>query len=161
MRPGTSQIPRRFFASLTVACSLSMVPVLVSAADQTEPRTYYPPPESAGGWRMLSDPQDLRRSGAVDPSKLEALKEWLLQSDNRDFAAVVIRHGYVVLQVERGNSARTDSRRVASVSKAVCATVLAIAAEQSQRGMTPRKMTFDDPAFDFVPWAHPLSDPRK
>jgi CubicO group peptidase (beta-lactamase class C family) len=50
---------------------------------------------------------------------------------------------------------------VASVSKAVCATVLAIAAEESQQGRTPKKMTFDDPAFDFIPWAQPLSDPRK
>jgi len=65
------------------------------------------------------------------------------------------------LEVERGNSAKTDSRRVASVSKAVCATVLAIASEQSQKGLTPRKMKFDDPAFDFIPWARPLSDPRK
>jgi CubicO group peptidase (beta-lactamase class C family) len=87
------------------------------------------------------------------------LKQWLLDSDKRNFAAVVIRHGYVVLEIERGNSAATDSRRVASVSKAACATVLAIASEQSQRG--PRKMKFDDPAFQFIPWAQPLSDPRK
>jgi CubicO group peptidase (beta-lactamase class C family) len=63
--------------------------------------------------------------------------------------------------VERGNSAKTDSRRVASVSKAICATVLAIASEQSQQGRTPKKMKFDDPAFQFIPWAQPLSDPRK
>jgi CubicO group peptidase (beta-lactamase class C family) len=74
---------------------------------------------------------------------------------------VVIRNGYVVLEVERGNSAKTDARRVASVSKAICATVLAIAAEQSQQGKAPRKMKFDDPAFDYLPWARPLSDPRK
>jgi CubicO group peptidase (beta-lactamase class C family) len=123
--------------------------------------TYYPPPESAGGWRILDDPQDVRRLAEVDPAKLSALKDWLMQSDDRSFAAVVIRRGYVVLNVERGNSAKTDSRRVASVSKAVCATVLAIASEQSQQGRTPRKMTFDDPAFDFIPWAQPLSDPRK
>jgi CubicO group peptidase (beta-lactamase class C family) len=97
----------------------------------------------------------------MDPAKLGALKQWLLESDDRGFAAVVIRRGYIVLEVERGNSAKTDSRRVASVSKAICATVLAIAAEQSQRGLTPRKMSFDDRAFDFIPWARPLSDPRK
>ena len=84
-----------------------------------------------------------------------------MTSDKRGFAAVVIRNGYVVLEVERGNSAKTDSRRVASVSKAVCATVLAIASEQSRQGSGKRRMTFDDPAFDFIPWAHPLSDPRK
>src|SRR6185369_5593727 len=47
------------------------------------------------------------------------------------------------------------------VSKAICATVLAIASEQSRQGRTPRKMMFDDPAFQFIPWAYPLSDPRK
>jgi len=63
--------------------------------------------------------------------------------------------------VARGNSATTDSRRVASVSKAVCATVLAIASERSREGKAPKKMTFDDPAFQFIPWAQPLSDSRK
>ena len=122
---------------------------------------YFPPPESAGGWRVLTNAEDIRLLAGMDPEKLAALKEWLLQSDDRNFAAVVIRRGYIVLEVERGNSAKTDSRRVASVSKAVCATVLAIASEQSQHGLTPRKMKFDDPAFDFIPWAQPLSDPRK
>jgi CubicO group peptidase (beta-lactamase class C family) len=73
----------------------------------------------------------------------------------------VIAGGYIVLEIERGNSAKTDSRRVASVSKAICATVLAIASEHSQQGLTPQKMKFDDLAFEFIPWAQPLSDPRK
>jgi CubicO group peptidase (beta-lactamase class C family) len=123
--------------------------------------SYFPPPESQGGWRQLTTPDDIRRLGRADPDKLDGLRDWLLASDDRDFAAVVIRNGYIVLEVERGNSAKTDSRRVASVSKAICATVLAIASEQSQQGRTPKKMTFDDLAFDFIPWAKPLSDPRK
>lgn len=123
--------------------------------------TYFPPPESKGGWRTLNGREDIERIGEMDFEKLQDLKQWLLQSDRRNFAAVVIRHGYIVLEVERGNSAKTDARRVASVSKAICATVLAIASERSQQGLTPRKMTFDDRAFDFIPWAQPLSDPRK
>ena len=122
---------------------------------------YFPLPESQGGWRKLDEPSDIRQIAGMDPAKLNELREWLLDSDRRDFAAVVIRRGYIVLEVERGNSAKTDSRRVASVSKAVCATVLAIASEQSQQGLTPRKMEFDDLAFQFIPWAQPLSDPRK
>lgn len=82
------------------------------------------------------------------------------QSASR-FAAVVIRNGYLVLEVERGNSAKTDTRCIASVSKAVCATVQAIATEQSRPGKTPRRMSFDNPAFDFIPREKPLSDPRK
>jgi CubicO group peptidase (beta-lactamase class C family) len=127
----------------------------------SDSHSYFPPPESQGGWRALEKAEDLRRLGGMSPEKLAELKQWLLASDDRDFAAVVIRYGYIALQVERGNSAKTDSRRVASVSKAICATVLAIASEQSQRGLTPRKMRFDDPAFEFIPWAQPLSDPRK
>ncbi len=127
----------------------------------TSGENYFPPPESQGGWRKLDKPEDIRQLAGMDPDELAKLKEWLLKSDNRDFAGVVIRNGYLVLEVERGNSAKTDSRRVASVSKAVCATVLAIASEQSQTGKTPRKMSFDDLAFDYIPWAKPLSDPRK
>jgi len=128
---------------------------------QAQSPIYFPPPESEGGWRKLETSEDIRQKAGLDPDKLACLKQWLLDSDKRDFAAVVIRHGYIALEVERGNSAKTDSRRVASVSKAICATVLAIASEQSQQGLTPRKMKFDDPAFQFIPWAQPLSDPRK
>ncbi len=142
-----------------IIAGLVALAVLPKAAEAAE--LYFPPPESAGGWRILEAPDDIRRLAGADPSRLDALREWLLQSDNRDFAAVVIRRGYIVLEVERRDSAKTDSRRVASVSKAVCATVLAIASERSQHGLTPRKMKFDDPAFDYIPWAQPLSDPRK
>ncbi len=123
--------------------------------------TYFPPPESQGGWRKLDHAEDIRQRAGVDPARLDALKQWLLQSDDRNFAAVVIRRGYLLLEVERGNSSKTDSRRVASVSKAICATVLAIASEQSQQGRTPQPMKFNDPAFQYIPWAQPLSDPRK
>ena len=122
---------------------------------------YFPPPESQGGWRTLEAPADIRRLAGMNPDKLGELREWLFRSDDRSFAAVVIRRGYVVLEVERGRSSKTDTKRVASCSKAICATVLAIASEESQQGRAPKRMRFDDPAFDFIPWAQPLSDPRK
>jgi CubicO group peptidase (beta-lactamase class C family) len=128
---------------------------------QAQHTSYFPPPESRGGWRKLESPTEIKHVGRADTEKLSALREWLLESDDRDFAAVVIHHGYIVLEVERGNSAKTSTRRVASVSKAICATVLAIASQRSQEGLTPRIMAFGDRAFQFIPWAEPLSDPRK
>ncbi|MFO0911359.1 MAG: serine hydrolase [Pirellulales bacterium] len=122
---------------------------------------YFPPPESQGGWRKLSDSHEIRQTTGADPTQLASLRDWLLQSDDRDFAAVVIHRGYIVLEVERNRSSVSDSQRVASVSKAICATVLAIASEQSQHDKALKKMSFDDRAFDFLPWAQPLSDPRK
>src|SRR5688572_2767174 len=117
-----------------------------STSAAAKPGQYFPVPESQGGWRMLEQPKEIQRTGGMNPDKLAELRQWLLASDQRNFAATVIRHGYIVLEVERGNSSKTDARRVASVSKAVCATVLAIASELSQQGRTPRKMSFDDPA---------------
>jgi CubicO group peptidase (beta-lactamase class C family) len=146
--------------------SLWLGTLLVVAGDASSPAPlvgsdYFPPPESLGGWRTVQTPDAIRQGAEMDPDKLAELKAWLLASDQRSFAAVVIRRGHLALEVERGNSGKTDARRVASVSKAVCATVLAIAAERSQQGLTPRQMSFGDPAFDFLPWAQPLSDSRK
>ena len=87
------------------------------------------------GWLAKLDDQDsIRRTAGMDPDKLARLREWLRESDERPFAAVVIRRGFKVLEEERGNSSISNTRRVASCSKAVCATVLAIASEQSQHG---------------------------
>jgi CubicO group peptidase (beta-lactamase class C family) len=131
------------------------------SGDPSRSDVYFPPPVSQGGWRKLDDPESIRRIAGMDPDKLVNLRSWLRQSDRRNFAAVVIRRGYIVLEEERGNSAATTSSRVASCSKAICATVLAIASERSRLGDAPRPMSFDDKAFDFIPWAQPLSDPRK
>jgi CubicO group peptidase (beta-lactamase class C family) len=166
MTPLVSWLPIAFglaflSCSVSVSAPADLAAGTIPADRQINAAAYFPPPESQGGWRKLDDPAEIRRVAGVDPDKLAALQQWLMDSDNRNFAAVVIRRGYVVLEVERGNSAKTDSRRVASVSKAICATVLAIASEQSQQGLTPKKMKFDDPAFQFIPWAQPLSDPRK
>ena len=152
LKPGLHTCCRRYAQYIFLLSGLTAI---------AAPSDYFPPPESKGGWRKLEQNEDLRKVAGMAPAKLGELKQWLLESDTRDFAAVVIRHGRIVLEVERGNSASTDTRRVASVSKAICATVLAIASEHSQQGRTPKKMKFDDTAFQFIPWAYPLSDTRK
>jgi len=144
-----------FLVAAVAGCSVSRSDAPPKHAD------YFPPPESQGGWRQLEQPADIRRLGEMNPEKLEELKQWLNNSDNRPFNAIVIRHGYIVLDVYREAASVTSTKDVKSCAKAICATVLAIASEESQHGRTPRKMTFDDPAFDFIPWAQPLSDPRK
>ncbi|AMV36053.1 serine hydrolase [Planctomyces sp. SH-PL62] len=135
--------------------------VLTSPRTDAPPEAYFPPAESEGGWRKLDDPDAIRRVAGMDPARLADLREWLRRSDDRKFAAVVVRRGHIVLEAERGRSATTDASRVASCSKAVCATVLAIASEQSRRGGSARPMSFNDRAFAFIPQARPLSDPRK
>jgi CubicO group peptidase (beta-lactamase class C family) len=123
--------------------------------------SYFPPPESRGGWRKLDRDSDIQALAGMDPAKLASLREWLHASDRRDFAAVVIRRGYVVLETERNSSSVNATGNIKSCAKAICATVAGIASERSRQGLTPRKMTFGDAAFDFIPQAEPLSDLRK
>ncbi|MCA9065733.1 MAG: serine hydrolase [Planctomycetaceae bacterium] len=121
----------------------------------------FPPPESTGGWPMLKTAEEIRTVAGMDPEKLKQIDTWLHGSDNRPFAAVVIRNGAIVLQVERNQDAAKDTGNVKSCAKAVCATVLAIASENSRQGRTVHPMEFSDAAFPLIPWAWPLSDPRK
>src|SRR2546427_10563869 len=45
---------------------------------------YFPPSESQGGWRKLEKPEEVRALAGMDPDKLAGLKQWLLESDQRD-----------------------------------------------------------------------------
>ena len=51
--------------------------------------------------RDVLTPEEIRQLRGMDPEKLGALRRWLMRSDNRNFAADLIRHGYLVLEVER------------------------------------------------------------
>jgi CubicO group peptidase (beta-lactamase class C family) len=152
----------KWFSQCAMCLALFTIGCSSQHSDAASPSPeYFPLPESQGGWRKLEESRPLRRRAGMDASKLAALKQWLLQSDDRPFGAVVIRKGYIVLEVVRDHSSITNTQDVKSCAKAICATVLAIASDESQNGKTPRRMSFDDPAFDFIPWAQPLSDPRK
>ena len=148
-----------FYTALKTITSATVVDRISDGS--SDQHAEFPPPESQGGWRMAKTPEEIEGIAEMDVQKIAELRDWLLKSDDRPFAAVVIRHGRIALQVERGNSAVSDTRNVKSCAKAICATVLAIASEESQSGRTPYRMTFDDKAFVFLPWAQPLSDPRK
>ena len=98
----------RPFAGGWLAAAVALATTVTAAQTQE----YFPPPESQGGWRTLTKPDDVRKKAGMDPAKLAELKDWLDRSDKRRFAAVVIRHGYIALEVERGRSAKTDAQRV-------------------------------------------------
>ena len=91
--------------------TIGALAIITTGLPAAEPDAdYFPSAESEGGWRKLNSVQEIRETGGMDPQKLEELKQWLMLSDKRDFAAVVIRHGHVVLEVERGNSATSPTK---------------------------------------------------
>ena len=59
--------------------------------------TYYPPPESQGGWRCLESDEDVRSIGGMDPEQLDRVFEGQVHLWGGDsWAIVVVRYGYLV-----------------------------------------------------------------
>ena len=40
-------------------------------------KAYFPPPDSQGGWRTLKEPDKIRKTGGMDPDKLDAVFEYI------------------------------------------------------------------------------------
>ncbi len=127
-------------------------------------RTYYPPPESKGGWRRLDKPEEVRSLGGMDPGKLDQLlenQELIYGGDS--FSIVIIRHGYLVRERYTFNVLIPTRYDIWSGTKSFTGTAWGVLLDDSRRGRLPagRRVDLDSPAYAFIPEGHPLSDPRK
>ena len=57
-----------------VYAKLKAADLAAAAAGVDGAATYFPPPESQGGWRKLDEPDDIRRLAGMDPDKLDELR---------------------------------------------------------------------------------------
>lgn len=159
--------------SLCCCAALLFGSAAVSFAAEAQPlSTYFPPPESAGGWRSL-----LPESGeptAEAKAKIRELTgcDWdgLEAAWKHNAAApgatgmVVIRKGYVVGEWYRGGD-RTKAFNIYSSSKSYTSTAFGLILADFGNGNLPsgRKLTLDTKVCnaDWIPESLPLSDSRK
>ena len=59
-------------------------------------QTYYPPSESAGGWRRCQTEEDVRNKAGMDPAKLQLIAQEHAMLYGGPWAIVIIRNGYLV-----------------------------------------------------------------
>jgi CubicO group peptidase (beta-lactamase class C family) len=134
----------------------------MSAADAEE--TYYPPPESEGGWRYTVEPDAVRSLGGMDPENLDlvAQMEELLFAGH-SWAITIIRRGYLVRELYTFNVQIPSRFDIWSGTKSFTGTAWGMLLEDSRQGkpLGGRQVYLDSPAYDFIPDGHPLSDPRK
>jgi CubicO group peptidase (beta-lactamase class C family) len=126
--------------------------------------TYYPPPESAGGWRWLEDPEQVRTLGGLDPDRLELVRqrqEFVYGGDS--WAIAIVRHGYLVREYYTFNVLVPTRFDIWSCTKTFTGTAWSLLLDDSRNGRLPgdRRVDLDSPAYDFIPQGHPLTDPRK
>jgi hypothetical protein len=59
---------------------------------------YYPPSESARGWRWCKDKDQVRSLAGMDPERLNLIRNAQLQIYQGPWAIVIIRKGYLVAE---------------------------------------------------------------
>ncbi len=78
---------------------------------------YFPPPDSAGGWRTAKDAAQVRELAAMDLSKLEQAWEFT-QRCTQNGGLLVVRRGYLVFEKYFGRASRSANPDMASTGKA-------------------------------------------
>ena len=102
----------RVFSILT---ALSLL--LLAARSALQAADYFPPPDSEGGWRTLTDAGQIRELAGMDLARLEKAFE-LTQRATQNGGLLVVRHGYLVFEKYFGRASRNANPDTASTGKA-------------------------------------------
>ncbi len=132
--------------------------------DVTESAPYYPPPESQGGWRWLTEPDDVRAVAGLEPVKLDVVlqRQELLHS-GFCWSIVIIRHGYLARELHTPIVSPSTRFDVWSCTKSFTGTAWGLLLDDCRHGRLHghQQVSLDSPAYAFIPEGHPLTDPRK
>ncbi len=134
------------------------------AIHSSETETYYPPPESKGGWRWIKEPEEVRALAGMDSEKLDLgreLQEFLYGGDS--WSIVIIRHGYLVREFYTFNILIPTRFDIFSGTKSFTGTAWGLLLEDSRQNRLPndQQVALDSPAYSYLPEGYPLTDPRK
>jgi CubicO group peptidase (beta-lactamase class C family) len=152
--------PNRRLRLLHIASCLCLLTFLLAPeASAAETSDYFPPPDSAGGWRALSDPGQIRSLAGIEPRGLEAAYT-LTERSSQHGGLLVVRHGYLVFERYFGKGRRNANPDMASTGKAftsiACGIMLHEFHDKIPDGLDTK--VFSE---KFLPEAFPLDDPRK
>ncbi|MBN1670619.1 MAG: serine hydrolase [Kiritimatiellae bacterium] len=122
--------------------------------------TYFPAPDTEGGWRTLSDRDEARRTAGIDPAKIDDVFEFI-KGSTKNGGLLVVRHGWLVYERYFGKGHREATPNSGSCGKSF--TSVAVGILMAERpDLFPEGL--DQGIFTetyLPPQAFPLSDPRK
>jgi CubicO group peptidase (beta-lactamase class C family) len=143
---------RLWQTALLITTTLLTTPPL-RAAD------YFPPPDSDGGWRTLTDANQIRELAGMDARRLEQAFEFTKRC-TQNGGLLVVRHGYLVFEGYFGRAHRNANPDMASTGKAytsiACGIMLQEFHDKIPDGLDTKVFTEK-----YLPEAFPLDDPRK
>ena len=121
--------------------------------------TYFPPPDSEGGWREAKTAAEVRDLAGMDLAKLEPAYE-ITQRSTGNGGLVVVHNGYLCFERYFGRASRNANPDMASTGKAftsiACGIMLHEFKDKIPEGLATKVFTET-----YLPQAFPLNDPRK
>ena len=132
---------------------------LLAASSLHAADTYFPPPDSEGGWREAKDAKSCRDLAGMDLSKLEAAGI-LTERSTAHGGLVVVRNGYLCFEKYFGRASRNANPDMASTGKAFCSIACGIMLNEF-KDKIPDGLDTKVFTEKYLPEAFPLNDPRK
>jgi CubicO group peptidase (beta-lactamase class C family) len=120
---------------------------------------YFPPPDAQGGWRVLNDSAQIRKTAGMDRAKLDQAFEYASRTSQHG-GLLVVRHGWLVYEKYYGRGNREAIPTMASIGKAFTSIACGIML-QEHRAKMPNGLDTKVFNSDFLPEAMPLDDLRK
>jgi CubicO group peptidase (beta-lactamase class C family) len=120
---------------------------------------YFPPPESAGGWRYASSENEVRELAGLDPHVLAlAEQEQLWQYGGDSWGITIIRNGILAAEFRTFNILDASRFDIWSTTKSFTSLAFGMVLADPVYG---RRVSLDSYAYDFIPEGSPLTDERK
>ena len=137
------------------ASALAMATHAKAAAN---PISYFPPPDSEGGWRILDEPK-IRALAGMDLAALDQAFEYT-KGTSRFGGLLVARRGYLVYEKYFGRASREVTPNMASCGKMFTSVCLGILMKETP-ALLPEGLAEKVFTPKYLPEAFPLSDARK
>ena len=163
MRKSTTIFPI-LFLGLVVVAGLPRATASGSPAQQAASmESYYPLPESAGGWRRCRSDEEVRKLAGMDPQKLDQVGSVTEALYGGPWTLLVIRHGYLVREWFGVPAMPQTTYDVWSSTKSATGIAYGLLLDDSRNHRLPHdaQIDLDSKAYSFIPEGYPLTDPRK
>lgn len=156
------QVPL-FLGLLAIGAVVATPQKRFPAAHPESAGSYYPPPESEGGWRRCKNDEEVRRLAGMDPRKLDLVGRENVTLYGGPWALLVIRHGYIAGEWMGVPAMPQTTFDVWSCTKSATGVAYGLLFDDSRNHRLPGGAQIDlgSLAYSYIPEGHPLTDPAK
>lgn len=144
-------------------CANRFVTIAMLGVTILRAQNYYPPSESAGGWRRCKTEDDIRKLAGMDPQQLRLIEQSQLEVYGGPWVIAIVRHGYLVREWFSVPAMLATTFDVWSCTKSATGIAYGLLLDDSRHHKLPNdaQIDLDSPAYRYIPEGRPLTDPRK